>query len=244
MLDEDVADVNVLDLFHGGEEIASGGDGLLVDGVEGAFWDGSRIGFPEAEGELATEDFFFLIGGGVGEPVAEHESVELGFGEFERTCLLDGVLSGDDEEGCGKRVSGFSDRDLPFLHGFEEGALDFWGGAIDFVCEENVGKDGAELGGEPAGAGEKDFGTDNIRRQHVDGELNPAEAQIDGFGEGVDEEGFCQSRHAHEEDMAAGEKGDEKAFDDGVLSDHDGSDALPDGIREWKLGLGGHGVGE
>ena len=48
MFDKNVAHVNVLDGFHGVEEVGSRGDGLVLDGVEGAFWDGSRFGFSEA----------------------------------------------------------------------------------------------------------------------------------------------------------------------------------------------------
>ena len=106
---------------------------------------------------MASKHFLLLIGGGVEESVAEHETVELGFGEFEGAGLFHRVLGGDDVEGGWVGMGRFSDGDLAFLHGFEERALDFGRGTIDFVREEDVGEDGTELSGESAGAGEEDF---------------------------------------------------------------------------------------
>lgn len=67
----------------------------------------------------------------------------MGFGEGECSFVFDGVLGGEDEEGFGKGVSGTFDGDLGLLHGFEEGGLGAGSGAVDFISEEDVDKDGA-----------------------------------------------------------------------------------------------------
>ena len=75
----------------------------------------------------------------------EHEAVELGFGQRIGAFLLDRVLRGQDEEGLGQLVGRVADGDLPFLHGFEQGALHLGRGAVDFVGEDEVGEDRAQL---------------------------------------------------------------------------------------------------
>lgn len=57
----------------------------------------------------------------------------------------------DDHEGIGQRSRRAVDADLSFEHGFEQGALCAWFGAIDFVGEQDVCEDWAieevEIGG-------------------------------------------------------------------------------------------------
>ena len=68
----------------------------------------------------------------------QHEPIELGLGQFERARLLDGILRGDDEERRRQREVLVADRHPSFLHGFEQSALHFGGGAIDLVGQEQV----------------------------------------------------------------------------------------------------------
>ena len=73
----------------------------------------------------------------------EHEAVDLRLGQRVGAFLLDGVLRGQHEERFGQRIGLVADRDLPFLHGFEQRALHLGGRAVDFVGEDEVGEDRA-----------------------------------------------------------------------------------------------------
>ena len=239
VFEEDIADVDGVDGFHGGDEVGFGADGVLGDEVELGFGDGAGAFFFDAEVEVAAEDFLFFGGVGVAEAVSEHEAVELCFGEFKGAALFDGVLGGDDQEGGGE-VEGFvAEGDLAFLHGLEEGALDLGGGAVDFVGEEEVGEDGALVGAEAAGFFVEDFGAEDIGGEEVDGELDAAEVEVQGAGDGVDEEGLGEAGDALEEEVAAGEEGDEGAFDDDLLADDDLADTVADGLDVGGGGFGG-----
>ncbi len=119
--------------------------------------------------------------------------------------LLDGVLGGEDEEGFFELESGVADGDLLFLHGFEQGALDLGGGAVDFVGKDEVGKNGAAAGSEGAGLGIVNLGADEVGGKEVRGELKAGKLHADGGGEDLDGEGLGQAGDAFEEDMAVGE---------------------------------------
>ena len=65
----------------------------------------------------------------------------------------------------GERIRLFADRDLPFLHRFQQRALNLGRRAVDFVGQNQVRKDRAELGGEFAGPRIVDERADQICRQ-------------------------------------------------------------------------------
>ena len=72
----------------------------------------------------------------------QHEAVELRFRQLIRALLLERILRRQDKERIGEGISCFANRDLPFLHRFEQRALNLGRGAIDFVRQNQVGKDG------------------------------------------------------------------------------------------------------
>lgn len=217
--------------FHGVDEVFGRPDGVVGDEVEFGSGDGSGACFFDAEVEVSAEDFFFFFGSGVAESVAKHEAVELGFGELEGSGLLDGVLSRDDEEGGGEGVGFVTEGDFTLLHRFEEGSLDLGGGAVDLVGEEEVGEDGAFVSTKVAGLLVEDLGAEDVGREEIDRELDAFEVEVEGLGDGVDEEGLRQAGHAFEEEVAGGEEGDESALNDNVLADDDLANAVADGLE-------------
>jgi len=175
--------------------------------------------------------------------VQEHEPVQLGFGEFERPGLLDRILGGDDEERRRELQTLATQGDLALLHGFKHGALHLRSRAVDLVREQQVREDRPAVNTEFAGLLIDDFGPEDVRRQHIDGELDPLEVEVDGLGNGVDQERLREARHALQQQVAAGEERDHHAFDDDVLADDDQADAFTHGADELLGGLGGgHGT--
>ena len=57
--------------------------------------------------------------------------------------MLNRILGCQDKKGIIKRICGSTDRDLPFLHGFKERALDFGRGTVYLVCEDDIGENGS-----------------------------------------------------------------------------------------------------
>ena len=171
----------------------------------------------------ASEDEEFVLSGGVGDDELEHEAVDLCFGEGVGSLLVDGVLGGEDEEGVRELEGVVADGDLAFLHGLEEGALDFGGGAVDFVGEDDVGEDGAFPGGEVAGAGGVEHGSDDGGGEEVGSELDAVEGGGEGSCEAGDGEGLGESGESLDEDMVVAEEGEDELADEILLSDDDSS---------------------
>ena len=57
--------------------------------------------------------------------------------------MLDGILRGHHHERLGQRIGAVVHRHLIFIHRFQQRALGFGRGAVDFVRQDDVGKDGA-----------------------------------------------------------------------------------------------------
>ena len=161
----------------------------------------------------------------------EHEAVELGLGELVGALLLDRVLRGEDEERIGKREGFFANGDLAFLHRLEQGALDFGRGAVDFVGEDEVRKNRAELGGELAVAGIVDQRADEVGGEEVRSELKALEAGADRVGECADGERLGQAGNAFEEHMAVAKEADEQAVDEDFLPDDHAGDFIDEGFH-------------
>ena len=75
----------------------------------------------------------------------QHEAIELRFGQLIGAFLFERILRGEHEERIGEGIGCFADRDLPLLHRFEQRALHLGGRAVDFVGENQVGEERAEL---------------------------------------------------------------------------------------------------
>ena len=97
-----------------------------------------------------VENAAFLSFFGITDIELEHEAVELRFRQLIGSFLFKRILRGQNQKRIGERIGLIADRYLPLLHGFQQGALNFRRRAIDFVGEDQVRKNGAELCGELA----------------------------------------------------------------------------------------------
>ena len=158
----------------------------------------------------AVEDRQLLFLVRIGQLQLEHEAVDLRFGQRIGSFLFDGVLRGQHQERLFEQVASLADGDLPFLHRFEQGALHLGGSPVDLVGEDEVGEDGPLLDGEFAGARVVDLRADHVGRQQIGRELDAAEGEPQGAGEGADGERLGQAGHAFEEHVPAGEQADEQ----------------------------------
>ena len=158
--------------------------------------------------------------------MAEHEPVELGLGQLERTALLDRVLGGDHQERRRELEGLVADGHATLLHGFQQGALHLGCGAVDLVGQQQVREDRPLVDAEFVGPLVEDLRADDVRGEQVDGELDPGELEVDRLRERRDQEGLGQARHALEQQVPAGEQRDQESLDDHVLADDDRPHAL------------------
>ena len=109
------------------------------------------------------------------------------------------------------------DRDLAFIHRFEQGGLGLGGGAVDLVGQQEVAEDGAWLEFESLGVGVVDGDAEDIAGQHIAGELQAMEAAGYRAGKGLGEGGLADAGDILDEKMAARQKAHEReAYDFGL----------------------------
>ena len=113
-----------------------------------------------------------FIAAGVIHNHLEEEAVQLGFRQLVGAFLLDGVLRGQHEEGIGQGIAALAQGHLALLHGFQQGALHLGRCAVDFVCQNQVGKHRALLGRELALLRVINHGAQQVGGQQVRRELN------------------------------------------------------------------------
>ena len=154
--------------------------------------------------------------GGIGIPDAQahEEAVELGLRERVSAVVLDGILRGDHHEGTRQGMRAAVDRDLAFIHRFEQGGLGLGRGAVDLVGQQEVAEDGAGLEFESLGVGVVDGDAEDIAGQHVAGELQAMEAAGDGAGKGLGESGLADAGDILDEEMAARQQAHERKAND------------------------------
>ena len=129
---------------------------------------------------------------------ADHhaEAVELRFRQREHAFLFDRILSGKNPEWIFQLIRRFTDRDLPFLHGFEQGALRLLRSAVDFVRENQIRENRSLFCSEFSGLAVEYLRSENVGGKHVRRELNALELRVDGVRDGRHQQRFRQSRHA------------------------------------------------
>ena len=84
-----------------------------------------------------------------------------------------------------------------------------------------------------------DGGAGDVGGHEVGGELDAAEVEAEGLGDGSDEERFADARDAFEEDVARGEEGDEGLLDDLIVADDGFGDLLAEGGEVALEAVGG-----
>ena len=159
----------------------------------------------------------------VAEARPEQEAVELSLGQRIRPLVLDRVLGCEDEE---RALQGPRDpvrRHLTLLHRLEQRGLRLRRGAVDLVGEEEVREDraGAEL--EVAVALVPDRRAGHVCGEQVGRELDAAEAEPAGLGEGSRRQRLREPRDVLEQDVAVREHAEQDQLellalaDDGAL---------------------------
>ena len=161
---------------------------------------------------------------GVLEIDLEEESVELRRGKREDPLVLVRVLRRDDEEWIGQPMRLPVDRDLPLLHRLEERGLGARWCAVDLVGEQDVRED--HPGQEDRLAHLRRVDADDHVRRRVGRELDAPELRPENVRHRAPEQRLRASGRAFDQDVALGERRDEKQIDGWALPDDDLADLL------------------
>ena len=191
----------------------------------------------------------FVGRSGIADHHFEHEAVELGFGQRIGAFLLDRVLRGQYHKGARQVVGVAVERYAALLHYFEQGGLGFGRGAVDFVGEQQMGKHRALSQLETAVLRIVAIVAGHVGRHQVGRELDATEFSGEGLRQRAHEQGFTGTRHAFEQNVAAGEEYGEYFVHHLLLADEyfvqpraqhlNGAHALLDGgVGAGLLGLG------
>src|ERR1700687_468459 len=182
-----------------------------------------------------AQDFALRFVRGVAHADAHEEAIELRFRERVSTVVLDGILRGDDEKRLGQRERFAVHGHLRFVHGFQQRGLRARGGAVDFVGEYDIGKNGAGAKFKFAGLGIVDADAEHVAGQQVGSELDALAGTMKRFRESLREGGLADAGNVFDEQVAAGEQGDQRELDGFFLA----VDGLGDGTLQLRNGLRG-----
>ena len=139
----------------------------------------------------------------------DEKAVQLRLGEGKGAREILGVLRGDDEERIGQRDGLAVERDLPFVHRFEQRGLRARARAVDLVREEDVREDGAVAEDELARALIEDGDAEHIARQEIACELDATEVPSHGPRERAREGGLADAGNVLDQQVAAREQRDQ-----------------------------------
>ena len=145
------------------------------------------------------------------------------------------VLRRDDDERIRDGMRLAVDCYLTFLHDLQQCRLRLAGGAVDFVRQQQIAHDRAGLEQQAAALLVVNGKTDDVRRNHVRGELNTAIVDTHRAAERQRQRGFAHARHVLQQNVAAGQNRHQRARQHVVLAD----DSLFD-FTEYSFGLRMH----
>ena len=169
---------------------------------------------------VLADDELLLIRLGVVQHHLQHEAVGLSLGQGIGALLFDRVHGGQHQEGL-RQVEGLlTDGDLAFLHGLQQRALHLGGCPVDLVGQDEVAEERTLLHAELLVLLAVDQRADQVGRQEVGRELDPAEIHVDGLCQGLDRERLGQTGYAFQQDMPIGQQGHEQLLHH-VLLAHD-----------------------
>ena len=164
---------------------------------------------------------------------AQHETVELRVGQWIRAGQFDWILRGDDEKRRGQRIGLAISGDLLFRHRFEQGALRFRRGAIDFIGKHELREQRARMEFERAALALVDADADNVGGQQIGSELDALEGEVQRGGQRMRERGFADSGQVLDQQVAAGQEAGEREAYLGGLAEYDAVDLL---LRQFQRG--------
>ena len=143
------------------------------------------------------------------------------FGQRVGAQLLQRVLRGDHEKGRRQRARLAFHAHLLFFHRFQQRALRFGAGAVDFVGQQNLRKHGARVKSEALARAVIHRHAGKIAGHQIGRELHARERQPEGARQRLRQRGFAHAGHVFNQQMAARQQAHHAALHlRGLASDH------------------------
>src|ERR1700760_2092571 len=109
-------------------------------------------------------------------------------------------------------MTGVAQRDLAFLHGFQQSTLDLGGSPVDLIREHKIGKDGSFANNKLMLLLVVDHCTDDVCRKQIGGKLDAAEIGMNGLSQRFDSQCLSKSGYTLQEDVAVTEQSNEQTI--------------------------------
>src|SRR5215472_486070 len=106
------------------------------------------------------------------------------------------------------------------LHRFQQCRLCLCGGAVDFISEQKIGKEGPRTEAQLPGARVEDRGTDDVARHQVGSELQATEADPKARRDAPDQERLGHARHTLDQAMTSTKECNKHEAHRCILTDH------------------------
>ena len=120
-------------------------------------------------------------------------------------------------KGVGRRISLCADGHFVLLHGLQHRRLRFGRRAVDFVRQDQIGKNRTRQELKPPLATGRvlldNVRAGDVRRHEVGGELDSAEGKVQRPGQATDQQRLGQPRHPHNQGVAAAEDREQHIID-------------------------------
>ena len=172
------------------------------------------------ESRGVTGEHLDLLGPlGQGQHQLEQETVQLGLRQRVGPLILHRVLGGDHHERIRQAPGLAVNGDLALLHGLQQRRLRLGWGAVDLVSQQEVGEDGAGPEGELRAAGVVDERAGDVPGHEIGGELDAFGLHVQRCGQRPHQEGLGHAGDSLEQDVPAGEQGDDQSGHGGLLAD-------------------------
>ena len=141
---------------------------------------------------------------------AQHEAVELRFGQRIGALELVRVLRREDDEPVGQRQPLALHRHLALFHGFEQRRLGLRASAVHLVHQQDVREHRPRVEHELLLARVEDVHADDVARHQVRRALDALEAAAEAARERFRDQRLAEARRALQQDVAARETGREE----------------------------------
>ena len=154
----------------------------------------------------------------------EHETIDLRLRQRIRAFLFDRILRRQNHERIVQFERAVADGHLPFLHRFQQRALDFRGSAVDFIRKHDIRENRAFLRREIACFRIVDHCSDDVRRQQIRRELNSMETRLQALREARHRQRLRQTGHTFNQHMVVAKQRQQQTADQFVLPDDHAAD--------------------
>ena len=153
---------------------------------------------PFEQAAMPGNDPPFFIPIGIGNGEFEQKTVKLGLWQWIDALAFNRILCRNHREALAERMGFPVQRDAPFLHSLQQRCLGFWRGAVDFIRQQQFGKNRPACQGETRRLKVEQVRAQYIARHQIRRELDSAKIQPDGARETLCEQCFSGARRPFE----------------------------------------------